>query len=92
MFYNNEIMNFRIEELMSLKGFNNVKLAKELGVTRSTITNNLKKPTLETLEKIAKALDVKVSDLIVEEKDDKLEPIYKKDETGKEIVIGFLKK
>ena len=84
-------MNFRIEELMNLKGFNNVKLAKELGVTRSTVTNNLKKPTLETLERIAKVLDVRVSDLIVED-DQKLDPIYKKDENGKEIVIGFLKK
>lgn len=84
-------MNFRIEELMNLKGFNNVKLAKELGVTRSTVTNNLKKPTLETLERIAKVLDVRVSDLIVED-DEKLEPIYKKGPDGKDIVIGFLKK
>ncbi|KAA0126476.1 helix-turn-helix transcriptional regulator [Chryseobacterium sp. SN22] len=85
-------MKFRIEELMDLKGFNNVKLARELGVTRSTITNNLKKPTLETLDRIAKVLDVKISDLIIEDEQETLEPIYKKDEKGKEIVIGFLKK
>lgn len=85
-------MNFRIEELMTLKGFNNVKLAKAMGVTRSTITNNLKKPTLDTLEKIAKALDVRVSDLIVEDEAEKFDPIYRKDEKGNEIVIGFLKK
>lgn len=85
-------MEFRIEELMNLKGFNNTKLAKELGVTKSTITNNLKKPSLETLERIAKALNVRVSDLIVEDDDEKLEPIYKKDENGKDVVLGFLLK
>jgi len=85
-------MKFRIKEVMNLKGFNNVKLANELGVTRSTISNNLKNPTLETLEKIAKALNVRVSDLLIEEEKEVLEPIYKKDDSGNEIIIGFLKK
>lgn len=92
MFYKYEQMKFRIKEVMSLKGFNNVKLANELGVTRSTISNNLKNPTLETLEKIAKALNVRVSDLLLEEEKEVLEPIYKKDDSGNEIIIGFLKK
>ena len=45
-------------------------LADKLGVARSTLANTLtkKNPTLETLEKISKALGVKVSDLLDEEK------------------------
>ncbi|MDV3822924.1 transcriptional regulator [Elizabethkingia anophelis] len=85
-------MNFRIKEVMALKGFNNVKLAKELGVTKGTITNNLKNPTLETLEKISKVLNVKVSELLEETESELMQPIYTKDESGKEIIIGYLKK
>ena len=44
------------------------------------------------LEKIAKALNVRVSDLLIEEEKEVLEPIYKKDDSGNEIIIGFLKK
>ncbi|RKT01076.1 helix-turn-helix domain-containing protein [Chryseobacterium defluvii] len=84
-------MKFKIEQLMKEKGFSNVNLAEEFGVSRSTISNNLKKPSLETLIKIADVLGVKVSDLL-DEGEDNLEPIYKKDENGKLINIGFLKK
>lgn len=86
-------MKFRIKEVMDLNGFNNVKLAAALNLTRGTITNNLKNPSLETLEKIARVLKVRVSDLLDEEDSGtELEPIYQKDDNGNEIVIGFLKK
>ena len=91
LFYKYEIMEFRIEEVMHEKGFNNVKLAQALGVTKSTISNNLKKPSLDTLIRIAEVLDVKVSDLLIEDDRNTLEPIYKK-EDGKDVVIGYLKK
>ena len=75
---------------MQVKGFNNSKLADTLGVTRGTITNNLKNPSLETLEKIASTIGVKVRDLLDEVEDEELQPIYTKDENGKEIIIGYL--
>ncbi|MBE4949908.1 helix-turn-helix domain-containing protein [Chryseobacterium culicis] len=82
-------MKFIIKEIMEAKGFNNVKLAEKLGVTRSTVTNILKSPTLATLEKIAAILDVRVVDLIVEDGHE-IEPIYKKDKEGNLILVGYL--
>lgn len=83
-------MKFKIKEVMQVKGFNNSKLADTLGVTRGTITNNLKNPSLETLEKIASTIGVKVRDLLDEGEDEELQPIYTKDENGKEMMIGYL--
>lgn len=85
-------MKFRIEEAMQEKGFNNVKLAEKLGVSRSTITNNLKKPTLETLEKIANVLDIHVVDLFETNETDNKNPLYIKDDDGNEKIVGWLKK
>ena len=64
-------MELRITECCKEKGLTLQDLADRLGVARSTLANTLtkKNPTLDTLEKISKALDVRVSDLIVEEKD-----------------------
>ena len=64
-------MELRVTECCKRKGVTLQELADRLGVARSTLANTLakKNPTLETLEKIAKALEVKISDLIVEEDD-----------------------
>ena len=63
-------MKLRVTECCKTKGITLQKLADKLGVARSTLANTLtkKNPTLETLEKISKALGVKVSDLLDEEK------------------------
>ena len=63
-------MELRVTECCKTKGITLQDLADKLGVARSTLANTLtkKNPTLETLEKIAKALGVKVSDLLDEEK------------------------
>ena len=63
-------MELRVTECCKAKGITLQDLADKLGVARSTLANTLtkKNPTLETLEKIAKALGVKVSDLLDEEK------------------------
>lgn len=63
-------MELRVTECCKTKGITLQKLADKLGVARSTLANTLtkKNPTLETLEKISKALGVKVSDLLDEEK------------------------
>lgn len=63
-------MELRVTECCKAKGLTLQDLADRLGVARSTLANTLtkKNPTLDTLEKMAKALDVKVCDLIDEEK------------------------
>lgn len=63
-------MELRVTECCKTKGITLQNLADKLGVARSTLANTLtkKNPTLETLEKISKALGVKVSDLLDEEK------------------------
>lgn len=76
--------------MMDAKGFNNSKIADALGVTRGTVTNNLRNPSLETLEKIAATIGVKVRDLLDEGEDEKLQPVYTKGENGKEVLIGYL--
>lgn len=64
-------MELRITECCKEKGLTLQDLADRLGIARSTLANTLtkKNPTLDTLEKISKALDVRVADLITEEKD-----------------------
>ncbi|MDN5481125.1 MAG: helix-turn-helix transcriptional regulator, partial [Chryseobacterium sp.] len=91
LFHNYNTMKFKIEEIMQIKGFNNVKLADALGIQRGTVTNNLKKPSLDTLIKIAEVLEVKVSDLL-DEGETNQEPIYKKDHKGNFVMIGYIKK
>ena len=61
----------KVTECCKRKGITLQELADKLGVARSTLANTLvkKNPTLDTLEKIAKALDVKVADLFEEEQD-----------------------
>ncbi len=88
-------MGLNIERVLKEKGLNKAKLSELLGRedNRSYATNLLKSPSLASLEKIANALEVDISELFdpVNREQD-LTPIYKKDENGKEIVIGFLKK
>ncbi|GMQ62448.1 helix-turn-helix domain-containing protein [Vallitalea maricola] len=63
-------MLFRIREIREIKNYNKSQLAKKAGISKATISkleNYKESPTIETLEKIAKALDVKVSDLLVED-------------------------
>lgn len=85
-------MEFKIEQVMNDKGFTNAKLAKAIGVTRSTITNNLENPTLKFLERIAHAMDVKVSDLLDEGSENDMQEIFTKDENGELHSIGFIRK
>lgn len=60
-------MDLRIKEICHEKGISIAKLADLIGVTRSSMTTTINKanPTIGTLEKIAKALDVDFLDLFV---------------------------
>ena len=62
-------MELKVTECCKSKGLTLQDLADRLGIARSTLANTLvkKNPTLETLEKISKALGVSVFDLIGEE-------------------------
>ncbi|GKX30569.1 hypothetical protein SH1V18_30490 [Vallitalea longa] len=63
-------MLFRIREIRELRKYNKSQLAKKAGISKATISkieNYKESPTIETLEKIAIALDVKISDLLDED-------------------------
>lgn len=60
----------KIAELIRAKGIEQKALAEEVGVSEammSFIVRGLKEPSLTVLTRIAKALDVPVAELIVEE-------------------------
>lgn len=57
-------MNLRVKEICKEKGLTMEKLAGILDITPNTLTRNINgNPTIETLEKISKALDVPIFDL-----------------------------
>lgn len=60
----------KIAELIHAKGIEQKALAEEVGVSEammSFIVRGLKEPSLTVLTRIAKALDVPVAELIIEE-------------------------
>lgn len=60
----------KISEVLKLKNIKQKVLAEKIGVTRVTVStwcNNKSIPSIETLLLIAKVLNVKISDLIIEE-------------------------
>ncbi|WP_353120995.1 helix-turn-helix domain-containing protein [Dysgonomonas capnocytophagoides] len=59
-------MELRIKDLLKEKGMTNIAIAEKVGITRpnmSNIVNGKTKPSLDTLEKIADALNVHISEL-----------------------------
>jgi transcriptional regulator with XRE-family HTH domain len=62
-------MELRIKEVLKEKGLTSVWLASQIGITQpntSNIVSGKSNPSLETLEKIANALDVSISALFSE--------------------------
>lgn len=60
----------RIKEIMQKKGITQKKLAEDIGIAEISLSRSLRgNPTLETLEKIATALNVPISALFEAEKD-----------------------
>ena len=58
-----------IEELLQERGLTKSAFADLIGVKKQNINNLLKNPTLETLDKFAKALDVEMWELFKSKKD-----------------------
>lgn len=59
-------MELRIKSILKEKGMTNIAIADKVGITRpnmSNIVNGKTKPSLETLDKIADALNVHISEL-----------------------------
>ena len=59
-----------IKKYRKIKGLTQIQLAEKIGVSTITIKNyenNRRQPSLETLNKIAEALNVSVSELISDE-------------------------
>lgn len=57
-------MNLKIKEIIKSKGETIQSIAEIIGINRVSLTNSINgNPTLETLEKIAEALGVKITDL-----------------------------
>ena len=58
------VMKLRVKEICKAKGVTMEKVASELGITPNTLTRNINgNPTIETLERIASALNVPISEL-----------------------------
>lgn len=54
-------MELRVKEITKSKGLTMKQLSEKLGVTRDTLTRNVNgNPTIETLSKIATALEVPI--------------------------------
>lgn len=57
-------MELRVKELIKNKGLLMQDIANRIGISRDTLTRNINgNPTIDTLEKIAKALDVDIVEL-----------------------------
>lgn len=57
-------MELKVKDLIKQKGMTMQQFAEMLGVTRDTLTRNINgNPTLETLERIATALNVPITEL-----------------------------
>ena len=62
-------MNERIKKIRKQKGFSQIELGKRIGVSQQVITNyerGIREPNIETLLKIAGALDISLEALVGE--------------------------
>lgn len=83
----------RIKEVLKEKKMSQIELAEKLDITTVGLNKIINgNPTVDTLLKIADALDEDVRNLLSPSKEEDSEPIYRKDEKGNEIIIGYLKK
>lgn len=57
----------RIKEICKQKGVTQQELAEKIGIAQSSLSNRLNNPTFQSMEEIAKALGVPVTDLIIDE-------------------------
>ena len=58
----------RVKEICKEQGMTLADLAGKMQITASALSQNLKKPSFDTLEKLADALNVEVADLFASSK------------------------
>lgn len=64
------MQELRIKEVMQEKGITQKRLAEQMGVAEISLSRSLRgNPTLETLSKIAEALEVDIVDLFERKKE-----------------------
>ncbi|MFI2744191.1 helix-turn-helix domain-containing protein [Zhouia sp. PK063] len=81
-----------IKDVIKRKGYSVTTLAEKLGMTQVSLSRIINgNPTVETLEKIANALEVDVKDLFASTMEHESETLYINKE-GKYIPIGTLRK
>lgn len=82
----------RIKEVAKEKGYTMQELADKVGVVRDTLTRQANgNPTISTLQKIADALEVDITDLFTES-DERKPNIIKCPHCNKDIVLSVEKK
>lgn len=59
----------RVKEICKEQNMTLADLASKMKITASALSQNLKKPSFDTLEKLASALDVEVSELFTPKND-----------------------
>ncbi len=65
------MQELRIKEVMQEKGITQKRLAEQMGVAEISLSRSLRgNPTLETLSKIAEALEVDIVDLFERKKEE----------------------
>jgi len=92
-------MKLNIEKVMKEKGFTAITLSEEMSkkgtplsrITIGSIINQNSSPKLETLQSIADTLEVPLFALFDDYTPIGMEPLYRKDDSGQFIEIGFLK-
>lgn len=73
----------RIKEILKEKNVSQIDLAEKLEITKVGINKIINgNPTAETLSKIAEVLDVDIRELFIPTKEEKMETIYRKTESG----------
>lgn len=83
----------RIKEVLKEKKMSQIELAEKLDITTVGLNKIINgNPTIDTLFKISEALDIDIRELISPSKESNMEAIFRKDENGNEIIIGYLKK
>jgi transcriptional regulator with XRE-family HTH domain len=66
-------MDIRLKEILEEKGISLTTLAEKTGIEKgnlSSIANNKKNPTIETLQKISNSLDIPIWQLFVNSRDE----------------------
>ena len=58
----------RVKEICKEQGMTLADLSGKMNITASALSQNLKKPSFDTLEKLADALNVEVADLFASSK------------------------